>query len=248
MGKFWYEGFTKGGAVHSGEIEADNREEVTEILREKGVYPQAIKEVGQEEIKPVLPQRKTSFEEELGFIDSEPRSQPSAEEPLKEKASEEFAEKGKEVLDGLEAKAKEHEKCLCEQVQEDTPKPKTPLEETSEMHREAKHPETRAEPVRSACSSCESSCGNVGTCADPEVMTNSPEHILQRDTAWAMQGVVEMCKVMLVGVEDPKEEDIERLMAKMRNITQGVFKDILYDFVKNKRYKEFESKVIDNLG
>ena len=82
--KFWYEGFSVGGIVSSGEFEAENREEAASYLRSKGLYPQQIREVGVEEIKPVLPQEKKTFEDELGFID---------QKPLREKAlsaSEEF--------------------------------------------------------------------------------------------------------------------------------------------------------------
>jgi len=70
--KFWYEGFNVGGIVSSGEFEAENREEAASYLRSKGMYPQQIREVGVEEIKPVLPQEKKTFEDELGFIDQKP--------------------------------------------------------------------------------------------------------------------------------------------------------------------------------
>lgn len=69
--KWWYEGFNVGGQVSSGEFLADSMEDAAEILRSKGIYPQQIKQVGVEEIKPVLPQKQTAaFEEELGFIDT----------------------------------------------------------------------------------------------------------------------------------------------------------------------------------
>ena len=121
--KFWYEGFNVGGIVSSGEFEAENKEEAAEYIRGKGIYPQQIKEVGVEEIKPVLPQGKKTFEDELGFIDTKPLREQKLEEAAKKfeeaekkaiSASEEFQkETDEQVFKATKLEAKKWEESVC---------------------------------------------------------------------------------------------------------------------------------------
>jgi hypothetical protein len=113
--KFWYEGFNVGGIVSSGEFEAENREEAASYLRSKGLYPQQIREVGVEEVKPVLPQEKKTFEDELGFIDQKPlrEKKEAAYEEFQKETDADIFKQMKMVLEAKEAEAKEKCSSSC---------------------------------------------------------------------------------------------------------------------------------------
>jgi type II secretory pathway component PulF len=146
--KFWYEGFSVGGIVSSGEFEAENREAAASYLRSKGLYPQQIREVGVEEIKPVLPQEKKTFEDELGFIDQKPLREKklSASEEFQKETDDQIIQRvakdirvAKEIIEVNEVKEKIQEvvdrdkcsSCCVGQCQGE------PMEETQEVLKEA---------------------------------------------------------------------------------------------------------------
>lgn len=232
MGKKWfYEGFTVGGQVTSGEVQADSREQVAEMMRGKNVYLQQIREVGVEKIQPVLPKGKTSFEEELGFIETKkpeppppetptppapevkPEVEPEAEEPVPTNSElEEWVNNVREAREEIIAESK----VKLQDTQKEDPVSKTPKEEKS-----------------SCCAGSCCGCGSETPCV--EGANPNSDDMLDQDLMNLTMGMEKVVRYFVNYSQAKDEKQIEVILEQAKDVANKVLERALYDYVQRQR-------------
>lgn len=242
--KFWYEGFNVGGTVFSGEFDSDNKEEASEYLRAKGIYPQQIKEVGVDEIKPVLPQGN-KFEEDLG-LGIPLRETLKKDEEQKKKDGSALEETA--VLSASEVKEAVSASCCDETSSASGP---SAVDGSALGSSASGCCSNKGKPWSAPKDGCGCGCcGLEDTKVDEsdesmaeasgEVLKKRDEE-LKRDLLYLAEGA----NVILTFLAPRDSNDITRRTEDLRNqvrmVTERVMSRILYDYVKDCREDDYLS-------
>ncbi len=212
--KWWYEGFNVGGQVSSGEFVADSMEEAAGILREKGIYPQQIKQVGVEQIKPVLPQKTAAaFEEELGFISDQVEKKPSA----------------------CEAVVAKPEPVSVVKMEETQPLPSASASSCEKPSASS----SAVEEKKSICGAC-CGCGEAGP--NKEEGFKDAGYYLKQDMGYVMEGFGLMVEHFTN--QDDSVEKRNQVISNLSGVANRVMESVLKDYVMRRRDEDWSASVV----